>query len=50
MTVKTDKERPVTLTCDKNHILSYSNDQEEYQDTCCKCQKNKSIKLFCLHC
>jgi hypothetical protein len=50
MTVTTDKERPVTLTCDKNHVLNYLTEEEDYEDTCCKCAKEKPIKLACIHC
>jgi hypothetical protein len=50
MRVTTDKERPVLLKCDKNHVLMYICGAEDYLDTCAQCQQQKIVKLACNYC
>lgn len=50
MKVTTDKERPVALTCDKNHVLNFIKEEETYEDICCKCHRNRVIRLVCIFC
>lgn len=50
MKVTTDKERPVLLKCDKNHVLMYICGAEDYYDNCSKCEKQKIVKLACNYC
>jgi hypothetical protein len=48
--VTSDKLRPITLKCQKNHVLVYILGMEDWYDNCVACKKYKSIKLRCMYC
>lgn len=49
-TVTTDKQRPITLKCHKNHVLVYITGSDDWYDYCVMCKREKSIKLRCMYC
>ena len=50
MRVTTDKERSIPMKCEEGHPLQYSADEEDYQDECCRCGRERYIKWFCPSC
>lgn len=48
--VTIDKQRPIILKCDKNHVLTYVTGPEDWYDTCVGCKRHRIIRLRCYYC